>query len=751
MTIDVKVWKDLPDELQPLDHELASDWRARVAAYDVAHPGALTFIDAVGLMDLEERMGGYTDEQVADEATTRQTADDDEATARAAAIAAEAAARAAAITAAVADRALVDDLLNEIDSRIAGDALAEQLVHKGARGGYMAFEGVTVLPLPSGGNDAPAINALLANGGAYRGVAGETYKISEPFVLWSHSRLDMRGCNVELLPGAKCNLFQTKAAAPVATANDATTAVGSNVVASPTLAAQAQVGQMLGVRGAGPLGGDNTRRIDLYGKITNVAGNNITLDGNLNGVAASVALSGATAFLYNRDSKIELVGGRWDAKDNWNLLADRATIDAHLLRLRRCDGLTVRDLTVAQTGFPAGGGWCFGVAPGDCTDFIIDNITADGASTAVQPEGPLSGGIISNIRGNSQDDLVALGTVGAGGTTGTTTDLEGDITDVLVKNVQAKNAWSVFKIFAAKGANGQYRPVFNVTATGLKGTTQNWAVQVLDYGDPAGTNASAWVDNILLEDVSVIPGSFTGTLRPMIYLNASAAHLVKCHDISWPANAPPATGGVIATGYGVQTLRVRNLNVSGNGAGYIGVLLGTNTNAYQLVDIDDVNVPDAAVTCDVVKLSAAATGLDRLVVRNVKQKGPGGIVNNQGRPVTDIVLSKVQQSNAATSLYASLVVHQRHDHPGRQLPLHRRRRWKRNRRSSPGDNLPGQLGVQSWRGRREGVRGQRHSSTRHGRRGAQYRRWPLRHARRRAGDQRRRAAGHGRRQHVHPD
>lgn len=355
---------------------------------------------------------------------------------------------------------------------------------------------VSVLSVPSGTDDLDTINSAITDvavlgGGTVRGRPGSTpYKISGPIIVKPSVTLDMTGCTINFTSTAiRTNMLINSAAVPVASATDAATAAGSSVVASPTLAAVATQGQRVGVVGAGAPGGDaysSNAPIWLYGTVASVAANNITLSGNTNGVAATATLSNATAYLFNTETDIEVVGGTWDAGTNWNTEADRynAAYQSHLLRFRRVVGLTVRGVTVKQTGFPQGGGWCFGIAPGDCQDFLIEDCAADGSSTCVQGEGPLARGIVRNIRGTSKDDQVAFGTVGAGNA-----DLEGDITDVVVDGVLSNGSWRALSFFAGKGANNVSRPMRGVVGRGLKGATVKDVARVVNYAGDATISA----------------------------------------------------------------------------------------------------------------------------------------------------------------------------------------------------------------------------------------------------------------------
>lgn len=354
-----------------------------------------------------------------------------------------------------------------------------------------------VVASTTAGLQAALTAARVAGGGVVRGQPGTNFAITTPFIIGSGTKLDMQGCRVTFADVTiKKNMLQNYAVTPVVTAADVTTAVGSSVITSPTLAAQASIGQMVGVVGAGPAGGNGGGRIWLYGRVSavNPGANQITLAGNANGVAASVALANATGYLFNRDSDIKIIGGIWDGGNNWNALADRQAAGylGHQLLLRRIDKLEVRNPRVKLDTF-AGKGWTFGVALGDCTDFLVDGVDGANSSTAVQGDGPLARGIVRNITGSTQDDQVAFGCVGFQGT-----DCEGDITGLEVDGILANNSWTAFKLFAGTGSNGVHR-IMKATARSIKGSVQHEVVNVIDY---AGTG----IIYAELDDVTATPG-----------------------------------------------------------------------------------------------------------------------------------------------------------------------------------------------------------------------------------------------------
>jgi hypothetical protein len=398
----------------------------------------------------------------------------------------------------------------------------------------------TALAPPSGGDDLAAINATIssvaaAGGGTVKGTPGSVYKISGPIVVKSNVTLNMSRCTIQFSSTSiRTNMLQNAAVTPVATATDVATTSGSAVVTSPTLAAVAQAGQVLAVVGAGPQGGntaDGANNIWLYGTVLSVAGNNITLtSSNVNGIAANNTLSNATGYLFNRASNITVIGGTWDGGTNWNTRADRtaAGFNSHQLRFRRVDGLTVRDLTVKLSGFPAGGGWVFGINPSDCTDVLVENITGQGSSTAVQCNGPIARVAIRNIRGQTQDDMVALGCVDFQGN-----DTEGDIIDVLVEGVFPNGSWTAFKGFAGSGSNGAQRYCVATVRT-VKGTCTHGPVNLNDY-----SGAGAGPVEIQFEDITAVGPSTGQTIN-----NSSTFGRIKAPSVPF---TPDQAGLLLST------------------------------------------------------------------------------------------------------------------------------------------------------------------------------------------------------------
>lgn len=400
-------------------------------------------------------------------------------------------------------------------------------------------EAADLLPAASGGDDLDAINDAItavadAGGGRVQGRPGSTYKISGPIILKSEVTLDMTDCTIQFTAtSVKTNMLQNAAVTAAATATDAATTNNSAVVTTG-LADQASVGQSLAVVAAGAAGGDGGGPLWLYGTIASLdtGANTITYSQttNVNGVKAASTGSARTAYLFNRDTDITVIGGTWDSGSNWNAGADRiaAGFNSHLLRFRRVDGLVVRDVTLKSGTFTANLGWAFGINPADCTDFTVQDCRGQGVSAVVQGDGPLKRGHISNIRGTTQDDMVAFGCVDFQGN-----DTEGDISDILIEGVQANGAYRAVALFAGTGAGGMR--YCRATVRSVKGSTTQSPVRVVDY-----TGAGAGPIEALIEDVTATPGAGLQGVQ----VTATYPRLARSSGIDF---APPDAGLLLSS------------------------------------------------------------------------------------------------------------------------------------------------------------------------------------------------------------
>lgn len=122
-------------------------------------------------------------------------------------------------------------------------------------------------------------------------------------------------------------------------------------------------------------------------------GATITLEPGSNCRMLQTAAFGTAGWTTN----IAAVGGLWDRGSN-----EGAGNDLHSLVFTRADGLYVRDVAVRSTGGK------YSILLADSKNFTVDTVDFDVSSDGVHMQGPLSDGVVRNIRGTTGDDTVAI-------------------------------------------------------------------------------------------------------------------------------------------------------------------------------------------------------------------------------------------------------------------------------------------------------------------------------------------------------
>lgn len=208
-----------------------------------------------------------------------------------------------------------------------------------------------------------------------------------------------------------------------------------------------------------------------------------------------------------RDSAITVIGGRWDRGANMG-----ETVNLHFLRFRRVDGLVVRDLT--GTGTEGKGV----INAGDVTRVAVHGITLDGIrGDAVHFNGPAQHISVRNISGTSCiDDVVAFTPRDWTGYD----DTFGDITDVLVDGVYAKNCQAaVIKISGGTGSKTR-----RITVRNVYGNTSSWGIAVIDETQ----NGPCDIDDLTIDGVHILTTSPSSSL---IHLSASAVGTIRISNV----------------------------------------------------------------------------------------------------------------------------------------------------------------------------------------------------------------------------
>ena len=202
-----------------------------------------------------------------------------------------------------------------------------------------------------------------------------------------------------------------------------------------------------------------------------------------------------------RNENIEIIGGIWDGN------CDEMGLDAYyeakhredepyspslfkgkLIRFAHIDTIILEKLTVKN---PVS----YGIQIGDVNGFITRDIYFDynwhfGTTDGVHINGPACNGIIENLHGTTNDDMVSL----------TTTDEShaevsvGDIYNIEIRNISAHNGYSGVRILAVGGYS-----IKRVKISGVYGEYRHNAVLVSHHNMYPGK--PIWFDDITIEHI----------------------------------------------------------------------------------------------------------------------------------------------------------------------------------------------------------------------------------------------------------
>lgn len=200
-----------------------------------------------------------------------------------------------------------------------------------------------------------------------------------------------------------------------------------------------------------------------------------------------------------RDENIEIVGGIWDGNcDEMGLDGEyeaRHRLDdpysperfkGKLMRFAHVDRIMLTGLTVRN---PVS----YGIQIGDVRGFVTRDIFFDynwhfGTTDGVHINGPARDGVIENLCGTTNDDLVSL-------TTYDEPHAEislGDIENVYIHNITAINGFSGVRLLSGEG----YK-LCNVRVDGVYGDYRHNAIVISNHNKRPG---KVWFDNVTLEN-----------------------------------------------------------------------------------------------------------------------------------------------------------------------------------------------------------------------------------------------------------
>ena len=201
-----------------------------------------------------------------------------------------------------------------------------------------------------------------------------------------------------------------------------------------------------------------------------------------------------------RDENIEIVGGIWDGNcDEMGLDASYETehrlddpydpklFKGKLIRFAHVDRIVLTRMTIRN---PVS----YGVQIADVYGFVVRDIFFDynwhfGTTDGIHINGPAYDGVIENLAGTTNDDLVSLTTYDEPHAEVTL----GPIENVYIHNLTARNGYSGVRLLS-----GENYPLRNVRIDGLYGTYRHHAVVISNHNQRPG---KVWFDGLVIENV----------------------------------------------------------------------------------------------------------------------------------------------------------------------------------------------------------------------------------------------------------
>ena len=222
-----------------------------------------------------------------------------------------------------------------------------------------------------------------------------------------------------------------------------------------------------------------------------------------------------------RDENIEIVGGVWDGScDEMGLDAayeamhrlddpySPGLFKGKLIRFAHVDRISLEKMTVRN---PVS----YGVQIADAYGFVVRDIFFDynwhfGTTDGIHINGPARDGVIENLCGTTNDDLVSLTTYDEPHAEVTL----GAIENVYIHNLTACNGYSGVRLLS-----GEDHPLRAVRIDGLYGTYRHHAVVISNHNRRPG---KCWFDDLVIENV---------------FASKSATPLGEGCHLTWERNA----------------------------------------------------------------------------------------------------------------------------------------------------------------------------------------------------------------------
>jgi len=202
-----------------------------------------------------------------------------------------------------------------------------------------------------------------------------------------------------------------------------------------------------------------------------------------------------------RDRSIEIIGGIWDGNcDEMGLDPvyeavhrqdepySPSLFKGKLVRFAHVDNISLEKMTVRN---PVS----YGIQIADSVGFVVRDICFDynwhfGTTDGVHINGPAENGVIENLYGTTNDDMVSLTTVDESHAEIT----KGGISNVIIRNISAKNGYSGVRLLSA----GDY-DMRCIHVSDIYGDYRHNAVLISQHNIRPGTRT--WFDDITVEHV----------------------------------------------------------------------------------------------------------------------------------------------------------------------------------------------------------------------------------------------------------
>lgn len=202
-----------------------------------------------------------------------------------------------------------------------------------------------------------------------------------------------------------------------------------------------------------------------------------------------------------RDQNIEIIGGIWDGNcDAMGLDAvyeaihredqpySPALFKGKLIRFARVDRIMLEKMTVRD---PVS----YGIQIADVNGFVVRDMYFDynchfGTTDGVHINGPARNGVIENLCGTTNDDLVSLTTIDETHAEVTV----GEIVNVDIRNLSATNGYSGVRLLSAGGFDMRC-----IRISGVYGEYRHNAVLISHHN--TRPNTRIWFDDIIVEHV----------------------------------------------------------------------------------------------------------------------------------------------------------------------------------------------------------------------------------------------------------